>query len=160
MPPAHFILLKQEQRTKHFGALRPPWEWASPTQNLSHKTPFTSPPKANLRSLRKLPKLLIIPALFPLTVNFPLDSHRALFRHHTVSQPPEAAHCNEHFLSLQHETPCWINDFHSFSYPMGAVSLNLAHLYSQEEPMLSLPSQQEGNFGKLLCWSGSYVQIR
>jgi len=82
MPPAHSILPKEEQWDKTL--------WG-PTANsgvsFSHTEPLTKlpsqvPQQPNLTSLRKLPKLLIIPALFPLTVNFPLDSHRALFPHH------------------------------------------------------------------------------
>lgn len=75
---------KKNSGTKHFGALRPPRVWASPspTQNLSQNSLHKSPQQANLTSLRKFTKLLIIPALFLLTVNFPLDSHRALFPHH------------------------------------------------------------------------------
>lgn len=148
LPPASPILLKENPRTKHCGALWPPWVWASPTQNvsLSHTKRHASFPsfKPKPRSSRKLPKLLTIPPLSHLTVNFHSTCTelclRSLSPHR--SQPPETSLLQQTFLSLQHETPCEINVFHSSADTDGAASLSSAHPSSCGK-LLSIPARQE-----------------
>ncbi len=148
MPPAHFILLKQEMQDKTLWG-----PTATLRMSFSHKEPLSQ------NSLHKSPKSQ--PQVFEEASQ---TSHKPCF------VPPDSelpiglcfliTQCLNHLrlltamnsfsvYSMRHLAGSM--NSHSFSCLMGAISLNLAHLFSQVEPMFSLPSQQEGNFGKLLC---------
>lgn len=110
MPPAHSILLKDDKWDKIlWGPTATRSVSFSRTEPLT-KLPSQVPPRGQLCIFEEASQTSHNPCFVPTDSELPLVLSKSFV---SSSQPPEAVHCNGHFLSLQHKTPCLINGFHS-----------------------------------------------